>query len=439
MEDCLFMSERKDRRSKTHGAQRDTVTVRAPRQRATSDSRGAQRDTVRVSPRPRSSSRLRGVLTAGALTSSWNALVVVVPILVAVILAWWAVGRPGGVATVVRAVGAMWLYGHGVPVGVSRADGDGATLELTLGVAPLLLTAVIAWRLFKAGAHTVRAFGGRDAAAARAATLTVTLCYTALVTVTAWLASAGPFAVSTWQAAAHAAVLCLLAGGLGGLAESGAGAALWGRVSPWLRRGVRTGALYCLSLLAAGALLAGTAFAVRGAAVARTVPEGVDGALAVGLLTLLFVPTAAIWGAAYALGPGFSIGVGTQFSVMEVSSGPMPVFPVFAAAPGAPLDWWGTALWGLPVVIGILHGVLLATRSVDLGVSRLLAAVFAAAAVTGALTAAACFLASGPVGEARMAVVGPQAWSTAGVAAVVLATAATAGALSARMFGARRR
>ncbi|MGH8793437.1 MAG: cell division protein PerM [Stackebrandtia sp.] len=434
------MSERKDSRlggGDARGRQRETVAV-PPRQRG-AGARGAQRQTVKVTPRPSTSPpRLRGVLTAGAVTAGWNALVVFIPILVAVITAWWAVGRPGGVSTVLRAAAAVWLYGHGAPVTISRVDSAGHTAELTFGLIPLLLTLVIFWRLSKAGGHTVRAIKGRDLPAVRVSVLAATISYVLIVLVAGFLASAPPFEVSTWRAGLHAAALCLVATSLGALAESGRGRALWRRLPVWLRRGVRTGGLTTASMLAVGALLAGAAFALRGSAVARTLPDNVDGALAVGVLTLLFIPTAAVWGAAYTLGPGFSVGAGTEVTVMDVSLGPMPVFPMFAAIPGEPLSWQGTVLWGVPLAIGVIQGVLLAVRSVDLRLPRLLSSTVAAAIVAGVLTGAAAFAASGPVGDARMSVVGPPVWETASVTVAVVGISVMLGALCARVTGSRQ-
>jgi hypothetical protein len=417
------------------GRQRETVSVSRdlPRQRGGKPprrARGAQRETVVVTPRI--PARLRGVMTAGAATSVWNLLIVVLPVLAVVILAWWGAGFPGSVAAAVRMAGAIWLLAHGVPVGVAG---------LTVGLPPLLLSAVVVWRLSRAGAHTVRAIGGRDFPAVRAATLSVTLSYTVMTTVVAYLVSDDPFGVTIWRAAVHAAVLSLVAGSLGALAESGGGTALWHRIPVWLRRGMRSGALTMVVVLAAGALLAGVAIAVRGGSVAKTFAAfggGAVGAVGVGVVCLLYLPTVAIWATAYLLGPGFAVGVDTHVSVIGVDIGPLPAFPLFAAIPDAPLDWRGTALWGVPLAVGCVFGVVLAIRSIDLALPQLTYASIVSGVSAGLVTAALSFAAAGPMGVGRMAELGPPVWKTAATAAGVVAAAVCLGALVARLVGVRR-
>ena len=64
-----------------------------------------------------------------------------------------------------RAAGlAGWLLGHGVPLGTSTGP---------LGLAPLLLTLLAAWRLNRAGLHVTRAIGARAQRLAAAGALQV--------------------------------------------------------------------------------------------------------------------------------------------------------------------------------------------------------------------------------------------------------------------------
>lgn len=406
------------------GRQRDTVAV-SPR--AVPRQRGRQRDTVVVSPAPRS--RVRGVLVAGMVTSVWNCLVVATPVLVAVITVWWIAGRPGAVATVVKAAGAVWLVGHGVPVGVAG---------LTVGLPALALTVIILWRLSKAGANTIRAIGGRDVPAVRAATLSVVIGYTLTTFLIAFLVDGSGFTVTLWRAAAHAAVLALLGASLGALSESGCGTALWHRLPVWWRRGLRTGALSIMATVAAGALLTGVAIAVRGSSVAETITVYNGGALGLAILSLLYIPTLALWATAYILGPGFAVGDGTHVSVMEVVLGPLPQFPLFAATPAEPLDVWGTALWGVPLAIGSIQGVLLALRSVDIAIPRLIYATIVSGVTAGVVTLGLMYAASGSLGQQHLSVMGPRVLSTAATAAGVVAGSVFVGAMATRLLGAKR-
>ena len=412
------------------GVQRHTVAVPAdvPRQRATTRVRAVQRDTIAVVPRP--GNRLRGVLTAGAVTSGWNFLVVALPILMVVLGAWWLAGSPGSVSDVVRTAGAVWLLGHGIPVDV---------VGLPIGLTPLALTIIILWRLGRAGRHTVRAIAGRDLPAVRATALAVIIGYTIVTTVVALLVDGEVYSVPVARAAGHAAVMALVASGLGALSESGAGEVAWHRIPVHLRRGLRTGALSTITLMAAGALTVGAALAVRGGAVTDTVTAYSGGALGLALLSLLYLPTVTVWASAYLLGPGFAVGVGTSVTAGQVDVMPLPVFPLFAAVPDAPLDHGATALLGVPLAIGTLHGVVLAIRSVDQRMARLVWSGIVSAVTIAVLTALLVWVAAGSLGDGRLARLGPQLWPTAGVAGVMVGGAVVVAALLARLFGARYR
>lgn len=424
------MSDQRNGRGR--GIQHETVALPrdVPRQRKrdTSRARGAQRNTVAVNPAVLP--RVRGVFTAGIVTCVWNILVVLLPIIMAVIASWWVAGRPGGVADVLRTAGALWLLGHGTPLGVA-----GLPIELP----PLLLTAVIFWRLSKAGAHTIRAIRGRDFPAVRVATLSVVASYTVLATAIAFFVDSGDiYAVAPWQVAIWAALLACVASSLGALSESGGGHIFWHRLPVWLRRGMRTGMVSMVAILAAGALLVGAALAVHGEQVAATVANYSGGALGLAVLSLLFLPSVAVWGAAYLLGPGFAVGAGTEITVMHVDILPLPVFPLFAAIPHGPLSAWGTALWGVPLVIGSVQGVILALRSADLRLSSLLWSVFTSGLTVFVIAAVASFLASGALGNGQLAHMGPHIWPTAGAAGAMVVVAVLVGAVAGRALGAKR-
>ncbi|NED14400.1 DUF6350 family protein, partial [Streptomyces sp. SID9124] len=62
------------------------------------------------------------------------------------------------------------------------------------------------------------------------------------------------------------------------------------------------------------------------------------------LLALGLVPNAAMWGAAYGLGPGFALGTASTVTPLAFTGSPaLPDFPLLAAmpahGPGSPLNW----------------------------------------------------------------------------------------------------
>lgn len=86
--------------------------------------------------------------------------------------------------------------------------------------------------------------------------------------------------------------------------------------------------------------------------------EGWSGRFAVLLLCLSLLPNAAVWAAAYGLGPGFTLGVGHVVSPFSSAPAPMlPPFPLLAAVPdegaGTPLNWAAVLV---PVAAGLTVG-----------------------------------------------------------------------------------
>ncbi|MFD0556726.1 DUF6350 family protein [Stackebrandtia endophytica] len=402
------------------GTQRETIVVsRGPAPRG--GARGVQRDTVAMSPRI--PARVRGVFTAAMVTSGWNGLVVFLPILVCVIAVWWFAGHTEPVNQVARFAAAAWLVGHDIPIEIAGG---------TLGVAPLVLVVAVCWRLSKAGAHTIRAINGRDFAAVRAVTLAVTLSYGIMITVVAFLVDSESLGVAPWRAALHGVVLSIVFATLGALAESGGGHLLWHRIPVWLRRGTRTGMLSVTIVVAAGALLTGVGIAAGGSTVTE-ITDGFAGAgIAVGVLSLLYLPTAAIWSVGYLVGPGFMLGADSSVRIIGVDlPAVLPPLPLFGAVPTAPLDEWGTLLLGIPPAIGIFYGVQLGLRSRDLKFGPLTGAALMSGLVAGGVVAGLTVATGGVVGAMT---VGAPIWQTSWIAAAEIGAAVLIGSLGTRLL-----
>ena len=85
---------------------------------------------------------------------------------------------------------------------------------------------------------------------------------------------------------------------------------------------------------------------------------GVGGGLLVALLCLLYLPTAAVWGLAFVVGPGFAVGAGTTVSVGGTDLGAVPAFPLLAALPQEPGPAWAPVVLLVPVAAGVVAGLL---------------------------------------------------------------------------------
>ncbi|QSB04786.1 DUF6350 family protein [Natronoglycomyces albus] len=403
------------------GTQQETVAIGGVSARSKPSRKGGPK---------RGGNRARSLFSAAAATLGWNLAVVAAPLLLLIVLAWWLTERMAEVDTVIATAGTIWIAGHGAPVVID---------ELPISLTPLLLTLVIAWRLSRVGAHTIRAIGGRDAAAVRAVVLATSLLYIAVFAAVVAYSNREPFTIEILPALAYAVPLAILSLWWGAANESGVLHEGWMRASLWLRRGLRTGSLAAIALIACGAAVAGVSVAVNGGSVGESLTGYENGEWAVGLLCLLYLPNIAIWSATYIIGPGFAVGDGTIVQVTDVTLNPLPPLPWFAALPAEPLHEYGTALLGLPLVIGALLGILLTYRSPDLRLPRVITAALIAALTTGALIAVLSWAASGSTGTGLLAQLGPHPWHAAGIVTAEMALAVLAAALVARLFAVHRR
>jgi hypothetical protein len=189
-----------------------------------------------------------------------------------------------------------------------------------------------------------------------------------------------------------------------------------------------------LTLVAGGALLVGGALAGHHGQ-ARLLVDGLDagagGGVVLAALCVLYVPTAAVWGLAYVVGPGFAVGAGTSVSLAGTDLGAVPAFPLLAALPQEP----GPAAAPLALLVPVLAGLLAAVLAHRAG--RVLAdgwrPVAEVSAVAGGLVAAVvtvlALLASGPAGPGRLVETGPTWWLLGPCAGLEVAAVMAAGLL----------
>ncbi|GGN82999.1 hypothetical protein GCM10011579_071290 [Streptomyces albiflavescens] len=360
---------------------------------------------------------------------------------------------PGGA---VHVAAALWLLAHGVEL--IRTD-TLSGLPMPVGVTPLLLLVLPVWLLHRAGRD---ASDGESEAGPRTAWVGVVMGYLSVGAAAALYASGGALRPSwVWTAA------CLPL-----LALGAAGAGVWtaygrprGPMPSWARRalaalplvgvrlsGVRRSDGTPDSVAPGGSRFLGGVVRAAGAGVAVLVGGGAllvaaslvwhggtardsflqltevwSGRFAVLLLCLALVPNAAVWGAAYGLGPGVVLGAGhVAGPLSEAAPGSLlPAFPLLAAVPGAggPLSW---ASGVVPVAAGVTVAWFVVAAAVpgagagdaDWSPGRTVAAVALAAGLCGVALAVLAGLAGGPLGVAALAHFGPVWWQVGPVAVV---------------------
>ena len=368
------------------------------------------------------------VLVPGASAAAWALAAGCVLLGLPVLLAWATDARSGsGAAAALRAVGQLWLVGHGV--GLSLPSG---TVHLT----PLGLLAVPLLLLHRAGRHAARTVAverGRDA-----------LRLVLAMAVPYGLAAAVLAALATGPAVRPSTVQALLLGTLLGAAGSAAGVLRESElldlsgVPVRLRRLARGTAIGTGALLAGGALLAAVTVVLhadRVTSLARATDPGLVGGLALLLLGLSLVPNAVVWGLAWCAGPGFAVGVGTVVGPWSSTLGPVPAFPLLGALPSGPApSWVGVVVLAVPLTAGALGGLVAVRPLGDVAWTR---AAWEGALVAPCLAVAAATLAllsGGPLGDDRLSAVGPSPWR---VGLAVLAEALLP-SVAAAVLGARR-
>ncbi len=394
---------------------------------------------------------------------------------------------PGGALHVAAA---LWLLAHGAEL--VRTDTLSGT-PAPVGVTPLLLLLVPVWLVHRAARDAVD--GGEEEAPGTSGTAAwagVVLGYLGVGAAAAVYASGGELRPDWVWTAVCPPLLVMGAAGLGVWTAYGRPREALDGVLVLLPAGprrlllvaegrvrlgvaARAAGAGAAVLAGGGALLVGASLGWHGAAARASflhLTDGWSGRFTVLLLCAVLVPNAAVWGASYALGPGFALGAGHL--VNPLSSAPaslLPPFPLLAAVPEAGAGGW--ANWTaavVPVTAGVTAGWLVGraepaagggagtegwsrgrtagvagpaagggagtegwSRGRTAGVAGL-AALFCAAgvAVLGAL-------AGGRLGVATLSRFGPVWWQAAGAAFLWIAALSVPTALGLRAWGRRER
>jgi hypothetical protein len=333
------------------------------------------------------------------------------------ILGWFLsdMGAHGEPSDALRVAALGWLLGHGSGVLVSG---------IAVTVVPLGLTLILAWAMWQVAVRVgdsvslhgpdvnALADGERDLTVPVVAGL-FTLGYAGTALATAIIAGTPATAPSIVGVFAWSVGLCVVVA-LPAIAVGSGRAALWITLLPCaavdvlvMVRSILVWWFAVSTLVFFAALFADFTTSIN---VVSQLHLDVGGIILYSLLAVLVLPNAVLFSSAYALGPGFTVGIGTTVTPTAVTLGPLPMFPMLAALPdnGAPPAWVAAvmALGPLTAFVAVCgvqrHRPTLrwsegALRGVSAGV------------VAGLLVAIASGIAGGAVGPGRMLDVGPYA------------------------------
>ncbi|MEU4494470.1 DUF6350 family protein [Streptomyces sp. NPDC023998] len=367
-----------------------------------------------------------------------------------------------GPGEALHAAAGLWLLAHGVElVRAGTLSGHPAPV----GVVPLLVAALPAWLAHRATRDALEPDEGRPRPSARGALCAVSAGYLLVGGAVAGYEASGPLAVNPLSAVLHLPLVTVCAAGVGVWtawrstdARQGEGGGrplgpLPGWLPEWLRGeaarsrvavALRSAAAGALTLVGGGALLVAASLVWHADATQDSflhLAEDWSGRFGVLLLSLALVPNAAVWGAAYGLGPGFALGTGAKATPLALVGDPaLPPFPLLAAVPvegrGTALNWAAVAV---PVVAGVVVAWLTVRTAEQRGVRETALRALLGAVGCGVLMALLAAAAGGPLGTGRLAAFGPTWWLTGGAAMVWSAVIGVPGALGVRAWRVRGR
>ncbi|MER6530849.1 DUF6350 family protein [Streptomyces sp. NPDC001508] len=399
---------------------------------------------------------------------------------------------PGGA---LHLAATLWLLAHGVEL--IRTDTlSGAPAPM--GITPLLLLVPPVWALYRAARDAVDApedSDGPPPVAAGTAWAGVVLGYLAVAGLATLYARGGELRPE-WRWVAVCVPL---------IAAGAAGAGVWtaygrppaspkslpGLVAVWperLRRpapgpgsaagpgsglgtAARAAGAGAAVLVGGGALLLAASLVAHGGAAYGAflqLTDGWSGRFAVLLLCVGLVPNAAVWSAAYGLGPGFVLGTGHVVSPLSSDPAPLlPPFPLLAGVPdagtGGPYNW---AAGAVPLAAGLTVAWFTVAGAVGRGdarpgadantgagedaaavragrsawsAARTAGMVVLAAGMCAAVFAVLAEAAGGPLGTSALARFGPVWWQAGGATGAWIVSVGVPVALLVRAWRLRTR
>lgn len=311
---------------------------------------------------------LRGGIAAGLGLGALTVLVMVL---------WVSSPSPDdGSSGAFHTAAGLWLLAHGAElIRTDTLDG----IPAPVGLVPLLPAVLPLWLVHRAARDALEAEEGRAVPSAPAAFGLVTGGYAVVMAAVALYARGGSPSVRVVSLLFPAAVVVAAAAAAGVWTAYGHPLGpLPARVPMRVRAALarsrsreraatawRSAAAGVMTLLGGGALLVAVALVWHADAAQQSFVQLAGGwadRVAVLLVALVLVPNAAVWAAAYGLGPGFALGTASTVTPLAFSGSPaLPVFPLLAAVPERGEGTWPN--W-VAAVVPVAAGVVVARFTV---------------------------------------------------------------------------
>jgi Family of unknown function (DUF6350) len=258
-----------------------------------------------------------------------------------------AAGGAGTSAAGVARLGAAgWLAAHHVPLIIQGAP---------LGVLPLLPTLLLGALVAHGASKVAGRSGLTQPAGAGWVAATVAGTHGVMGAVLALVATPATITADPAQAAVGCALVAGTAAGVGLVRPCGLLPAALRRAPGWVRPGLEAGLWGLAIALTAGFVTVLLALVVSAPAVVEMSGPDVASAFGLTVLSIGYLPNAAIAGLSWLAGPGLSVGA-LSISPLAGHAGPVPAVPLLAALPQGPVQpWWGAVL-AVPLLIGAAVG-----------------------------------------------------------------------------------
>jgi uncharacterized protein DUF6350 len=335
-----------------------------------------------------------------------------------------AAGAGSSVAWAARVGAVGWLAAHHVPLTIEGAP---------LGVLPLLPTLLLGALVARGAARVATRSGITQPTDAAWVAGAIAGTHGVLGAVLALVATPAVITADPAQAAVGCALVAGAAAGLGLARPCGLLPAALRRAPHWVRPGVEAGLCGSAILLTAGLATVLIALVLSAPEVVQMSGSDAGSVLGLTVLSIAYLPNAAIAGLSWLAGPGFSVGA-LVVSPFAVHAGPVPAVPLLAALPQGPVQlWWGSVL-AVPLLVGAVAGRRCAAAGQDLMQRLRILAVAATVVAFGSAVLGA--LAGGRLGAAAFDPVDvPFGSLAAAVLAATLLGGTTAIVLTSRAAG----
>ncbi len=257
-----------------------------------------------------------------------------------------AAGAGNSVPWLARVAAVGWLAAHHIPLTIDAAP---------LGVLPLLFTLLFGVLVARGAADAAKRFGIHQPTDAGWVAGMIAGIHGVGGAVLALAATPSTIIVDPALAAVGCAVVAGAAAGVGLAGPCRLVPALLRQAPCWVLPGLLAGLWGLAVLLTAGLATVLLVVTVSAPDVIRTLGPDAGSAFGLAVLSIGYLPNAAIGALSWLAGPGFTIGA-LSVSPFAVHAAAVPAVPLLAALPpGPPQSWWVAAL-AVPLLAGAAVG-----------------------------------------------------------------------------------